>query len=348
MTRRLPARRPAPRLPAAPAGKQPLWRRPLALIFRARRETAPPRSATYRGADGVQVTLAPRLQVALHFWTQLVTARHDHRTQQVDASRSQWSLLTQWFRTRHLHFHAGGAVKGISRSGTEELSPRQHEEPRRREQVAELRLIRQQHGAAEAIVRPARRREASSEPASLRLRRGAATARQPAEPAAAEPRSTLSSPPWTTVDARIRRLHRTPAAQLAGIAPISLPRPALVVRRTAAEQPPAPGRLPRQAPAPSLRRLVPAAPLDLAVRPDRRRDGPTEARTTGPPRRHISAAPLEFRRSAPSALSHEAASSSRAVPQPVVPAIDVDALSRDVISRIEKRMRIERERHGRI
>jgi hypothetical protein len=34
---------------------------------------------------------------------------------------------------------------------------------------------------------------------------------------------------------------------------------------------------------------------------------------------------------------------------PATPAaIDVDALSRDVISRIEKRMRIERERHGRI
>jgi hypothetical protein len=68
----------------------------------------------------------------------------------------------------------------------------------------------------------------------------------------------------------------------------------------------------------------------------------------GPQRRYISAALLEFRRPAPPVSTHDAAPQSRAAPQPAVPVIDVDALSRDVIGRIEKRLRIERERHGRI
>jgi len=348
MMRRLPRRRPEPRLPAAPAGRQPLWRRPLALIFRARREAAPRPSATYRSADGVRVTLAPRLQVALHFWTRLATARHDHRAARVDASRNHWSPLTQLYRTRHFHFHAGRDVAWIGRSSNEGPPPPQGEVSRRRERVEELHLMRQQAWAAEAFARPARLREASSEPAPLRLRRGAATALQPAEPAAAELRSTPSSPPWTTVDAPIRRFHRTPAAQMSGTAPMRLHRPALAVSRTAGQQPPAPERLRQLVPTACLPRLVPTAPLDLAARPDRRRNGPTEASTIVPQRRYISAAPLEFRRSAPPASSHEIAPPSHAAPQPAVPAIDVDALSRDVISRIEKRLRIERERHGRI
>jgi hypothetical protein len=86
----------------------------------------------------------------------------------------------------------------------------------------------------------------------------------------------------------------------------------------------------------------------MVVRPDRRRDGHPEASRVVSQRRHIAAAPLEFRRPAPLASSHEAATASHAATQPCAPAIDVDALSRDVISRIEKRLRIERERHGRI
>ena len=58
--------------------------------------------------------------------------------------------------------------------------------------------------------------------------------------------------------------------------------------------------------------------------------------------------PLEYRRpAAPDGGSAAAAAPARAT-SPPVPVIDIEALSRDVIGRIEKRLRIERERHGRI
>ncbi|MEA3050188.1 MAG: hypothetical protein QOG84_2024, partial [Sphingomonadales bacterium] len=57
--------------------------------------------------------------------------------------------------------------------------------------------------------------------------------------------------------------------------------------------------------------------------------------------------PLDYRR--PEVPPAVAAAEPAPRSAPATPAaIDVDALSRDVISRIEKRMRIERERHGRI
>ena len=95
-------------------------------------------------------------------------------------------------------------------------------------------------------------------------------------------------------------------------------------------------------------RAISAAPLNLAMRHGRR--GEAFALADGSPsqRRQVSAAALEFRRPSAAAPPPQPAAEPRAAAQPAAPAIDVDALSRDVMSRIEKRLRIERERHGRI
>jgi hypothetical protein len=236
----------------------------------------------------------------------------------------------------------------MGRSAGEAFPLPEGEEPRRRERVEELLLMRQQAWAAEAFARPSWRWKTSSDPAPFRPRRSATSALQPAERAAPGRRPTLSSLLWTAVGAPFRRSHRTPATQVSGTAPTRLPHPALIITQTAEQHLPAPERVVRHPATALAPRTVSAAPLDLTTRPNRLRDGSSKMTQAGPQRRNVSAAPLEFRRSAPPVSSHEATPASRAPPQPGAPVIDVDALSRDVISRIEKRLRIERERHGRI
>lgn len=48
-----------------------LWPRPLALIFRRSHACPVATSVTFTGADGAKTTIAPRLQITLHFWTSL-------------------------------------------------------------------------------------------------------------------------------------------------------------------------------------------------------------------------------------------------------------------------------------
>jgi hypothetical protein len=57
--------------------------------------------------------------------------------------------------------------------------------------------------------------------------------------------------------------------------------------------------------------------------------------------------PLDYRRPAPSAPPVQPEARPVATTAPSAPAIDLEAVSRDVIRRIEQRLRVERERRGR-
>ena len=95
-------------------------------------------------------------------------------------------------------------------------------------------------------------------------------------------------------------------------------------------------------------RTIRAAPLDLAMRASGRGEGFAMADVASLQPRQVPLPQLEFRRPSAATPAPQPAAEPRAVAQPAAQAIDVDALSRDVMSRIEKRLRIERERHGRI
>jgi hypothetical protein len=152
------------------------------------------------------------------------------------------------------------------------------------------------------------------------------------------PRSAVAFEPPKSVSAQ--------AGVTRGGEALRLPRRASIVFAMG-KSPSVPGR-----PVLSTAKINPVAPtgtaalLVLSANANKpRRDA--AAANAGGPLPSIPAPPLTFRRSPPAATPAPPPE-PRAASQPLAPAIDVEALSRDVIHRIEKRLRIERERHGRI
>ncbi|MBQ1500536.1 MAG: hypothetical protein IIZ38_19695 [Sphingomonas sp.] len=320
----------------------------MALIFRARRAPAPAPAIRRRAADGIAVTLAPRLQIVLNLWTRLGDAHHDHRATRIDA-RQVAAPMTQAGRTRHLHVHRDWPPP--ARAG-HAPSPRSPGHPRAaRAPTAGSTLARwpvQAPPKGENIApRPAVIRAASA-PSPLRSGPGAALhadarARLAPASAPASPRRFPRSAPLPPAESAADLFgtgRRTASARLSVRA--------FAVRRGAAAAP-APERPGSTSGAVAPRhRSAPLAPLAFAAPAGTRRAGASGALAIAPPSRQVAVAALDFRRPAAPAATPEAAPAPRAAPQPQAPAIDVDAISRDVIGRIEKRLRIERERHGRI
>jgi hypothetical protein len=171
-----------------------------------------------------------------------------------------------------------------------------------------------------------------------------------AVPAAAERRSAAAAlalrAPRTAVALEPLKSVSTYAGVARRGAALRLPRRASIVFATG-KSPSAPGRaVPSAAKANPEARTGTAALLVLSARANKpRRDA--AAANAGGPLPSIPAPTLTFRRSSPAAAPAPPPE-PRAASQPPAAAIDVEALSRDVIHRIEKRLRIERERHGRI
>jgi len=367
--------------------RRPLWRRPLLLYFRARRRPrAIARAApVLKGADGRTVVLAPRLQLAIHLWRVVREARHHHHATASGATRMGADAPGRPSRHLHLHRHAtnpGAALGGTRRDESGTGQPESQQVRATRTSRADRPRSSPAAGATpdagpRAVAAPAAARHGA------RSRRNDGAERPPARqpggpaspraPAAARPNEVIAAdpPPPLELASRPPRYGRTltAPATAAAAAPAPGSRLGRAVRvaagssaaRTAATVPlrPRTGRPPSSAtravgsaraasarvdatpPAPS----VPSASLDVVRRLHARRDEPGRG---APDAAWRAPAALDYRRA--SARDPDlAAAAAGPVPAPpqAVPAIDIDALSREVISRIEQRLRIERERHGR-
>ena len=309
--RRVTGARAVPRRRHPSRGQRPL-RRPLALLYRQAGRTGPAAPASIRAADGRAVPLAPRLQIALHL--SLALTGHHHARQAAaaasDAARgAQAALSPPRVDTGH---HAHGAAGARSLLSFARAAARDNPERASR------------HDRFLAV-------EAGLHERSL-ARHASRTQDQGAAPAAA-------GADRTRLVLALERLG--PARSAAGATPVrtsacsiglALRRSGRPASRTNSTQPPrgshaAPGR---------------AAPLYLAQHSAGRRTAPASVGlASGRP-------PLDYRSAEPpSAPPLPAEARSVAAASPSAPPIDLDAVSRDVICRIEKRLRVERERRGR-
>jgi hypothetical protein len=340
--------------------------RPLALIFRAPRMAPAP---MVKGADGRTIAIAPRLQIVLNLSNNL-SIDHWHLAAVFGSfgGSAPAPASTAILRSSRLHVHrAGERPRPETNIRPEVRAQRELPAFRARSQLPRLAhshfsqwriprlaaLLRRDPDAAAdrsgarsapALEHPSSplRRLDWAPPASASL--GARSSAGPLDRRAA---AATSAAPAGRLRLRLRPLEAAaavaaptaelPAARLPSaraIAAFALSPP---IRFRSAE----PGS--RQEPGRASTVLHLAGLTAARARPESRVQPSSERRSPSPPS-------LDYRRPALSAAAAAAEPTPRAAPAPPPqpPAIDVDALSRDVISRIEKRLRIERERHGRV
>lgn len=296
--------------------------------------------------------IAPRLQIVLQLWTSL-REEHWHASTSVAAGAPAGAVL---FRSRHLHLHKISQGRRPERLGRRPLPERAEPPGGERIRFAEL-LMRPAAARHGPRAGPAPSTAGVPPGASPREARASRLPRRadsdlPAGPGA-RPRSAA-----LRLDLPAMRGARRPVSAATGTARALPPasaaaRPAWLRRLSRGElvmtQPSGARRVSR---AGMVRRDRPLALLELAgVAAARARSSAGSAAGASGRRRPEPAPPLDYRHAAPPAAAEAAEAAEptpRAAPAPQAPVIDIDALSRDVISRIEKRLRIERERHGRI
>lgn len=314
--RRVPGRR------RPSAGHSP-QRRPLALLYRRPQEAGTSAPAAVRAADGRAVPLAPRLQIALHLSIALREQHHVHAAPVEHIIREHGNRVDRHgrfvpartaFRERPLR--DGVAAARAARRG------------RDRDISAWAASGRPLFGAAQQ----GRDWSAAASPSTVVSGLGAA----------AELRCRLR-PSHNITRHTSRTAFRTRTAGSAGERPgeaaprlISAHRTRdrfgqLALRRAASEASSTPGaRAARNAPPLHWARPSSAAPTA---------PGPTDPALRPPP--------LDYRRPTPPAPPVQAEAWPAATTAPSAPPIDLEAVSRDVIRRIEQRLRVERERRGR-
>jgi hypothetical protein len=329
VTRRLQPRRPigARRIGRRAAGLRPqrrLWGRPLALTFRSRAAPQPRDRHRIAAADAALVVVAPRLQLAI--------------------------ALSNRFVANHVHHHLRATVAAIGRGSDAAAGAAQG----RRETgapIALTRLNRPVYATFDASVStpPSVRPSAESPPRGA-TRRPTTALRLPLRAAPSAPlrlaaaREALAPVKHTgpRVQADLGTGGRNPARDLRSRRQA---RARLGSSRSVAEPETTQARFGSggaHRSAPSTPRRTAAA---LVVRGVTDSPGGTRRLLPSEPfgRRP---APLEYRREDGAA----AAPAPGAAPPaflPPAPVIDLDAISREVIGRIETRLRIERERRGR-
>lgn len=353
MRRRLPLGRFIPRSAGQALGPLPLWRRPLALIFRAHREAPPAAAPNWRGADGERVTLAPRFRFALHFWTLHATQQHRHEETHLHSGPSASSAETQRTGSPKLHFHHNDqrGRDQSSGSGRSRLDVGKSIDARlaRAGSAAARIVLRSPQAAIDRLARPwpgpfhdepvvtgPRRTSAMPAPVS-ELSFARAFAPRASDVRRSPPGSTghLPGRAGTRADVQAPMAHRLPSRVGFSTSPYA----AGALRDPRRESPTA-------APRPS-QGFTPA-PLEFAARPGQRGSQAADAANPAYARHTAQAPELDYRRLAAPPTASQAAPLPRPAPPPAPPVIDLDMLSREVIERIEKRLRIERERHGRI
>jgi hypothetical protein len=307
-------------------------RRPLALLYRRSGEARSAAPVAVRAADGRSVPLAPRLQIALHFSLTLNEQHHslpvgavpsdDARTTPLSRAR-ETSTFQRLIRAAHSSLPPNIALRGRGRGGQASGAPATYAG------VTPSPPLRDKAGIG---------RVASIGTGFADQRRLAAT-RLSHQPGAAAAHASGNA----AADRHLFVAAQQGGGENVGVAaatargrPARLPQLVLQRRdtpRTAAATPSASGA---QAPGGS------AAPLYLAQRSGGRPSAPDSfSPAWAPP-------PLDYRSpTPPPAPQPQPEARPAASTAPSAPPIDLDAVSRDVIGRIEKRLRIERERRGR-
>ncbi len=355
------ARRAGPPCRAPTRPRRAPWNRSLTLIFRQRRAPAVAPAPRWRNPAGQAITIAPRLQLILRLWTSI---SEDHRHAATDVAPAAAADLM--LRSSHLHIHRHGGARGAGRAVAVRPGQRAAVPALEKRRAAGLRL---RSGAARSgrgdPVPPARALKvgARAPGASARTAPAGATPASRRQRLAAIAIGIRAGPRSRAAPARDFVTMEMPGARrrsrdlVADSAPAHfVPRPAVVARRAQFPRPaparlvvaPPPGGRPVSSAA-AVRRDHPATMLELPGVARARGASASAAAShrsgEAPPRLP---APLDYRRPAPTVAAEAVEQAPSAAPPPQPPVIDMDALSRDVISRIEQRLRIERERHGRV
>lgn len=376
-------------------GARPPLRHPLALLYRQSGKVRPAAPATLRAADGREVPLAPRLQIALNL---ALTLNEHHRAfmisvapcdtapvmlaappEQASATRRSNSAghLTRveseyrtaaGARSAPPFGHTGARGNAAHASGHDRLVHARSA----RNVPGDGRLLVTRFGNPPAVVRhgrtdlalrliksrsdvPPRARRGAGQPAAdVRFRIPASLAdrhgERPPPPTPAERQgatdgaalqygaalqSSAAAPAGPPLQRPGQPSSRSISRRLPGVmAFASLQRPGRVGPPRAA------GRLSTASGTPAARGIP--APLYLADRHNGRSTAPPSFGSVWAP------PPLDFRSAeAPPAPAPPAEARPAATTAPSVAPVDLEAVSRDVISRIEKRLRVERERRGR-
>ena len=344
---------------------------PLALLYRQSRKPGTTTPVALRAADGTAVPIAPRLQIALHLSFTLneqypafhVSRAPDDRAPGMPAApvarasstflsfpsaRHSAPQMAPRYRARHLSGHSPLAWVGNRAAVADAAAspPRPSNDP-----VANSHTwIVGWHGVAAAVgPRLVLSQERFVQARSIVSRREGAEPNGPAPDVRILARPLQSDWPSrtrTTVLQHgragpgrvLRQISGRPASRLisprrpAGTAFVPLPQP---------DRPPHP---PHQLSTPSR---SPGAPRILVPLHFTERLGARSAERPSFSSASTSA-PLEFRSTTPPPAPPLAAQAPpAAATAPRVAAVDLEAVSRDVLRRIEKRLRIERERRGR-
>ncbi|WP_341358348.1 hypothetical protein V5H98_11160 [Georgenia sp. M64] len=328
------------------SGRGPLWRRPLALVFRRPARTLP--APVLRSRDGAAVRLS--LSLSLRVWlaerlTTLVrgvapaSGADRQMPSAADGTRAPVAVAQRAWRL--------GATRdsGPGRATRRPLSPR---EPDAVRAPRGARLDRNtpadrihRSGSETTTTRPTWRTPPPSDGDGQQSLIGSRPAARPTAPGVAAESLDVKAPP-TVPPLRHRtrgsRLGAAPQPLMDRLADAATPAPAPArrrLRRPTGPAAPHPGGYPatelrvgprlRSAPRPAP---APPAPGPLAV-PDR------------PPAALV-------HRSRPAVVdAHDAPAPTPPPTAAAAPAVDLDRLDRELWHRFEKRMRIERERRGR-
>jgi hypothetical protein len=326
------------RLPlhAAPIvqGRRELWCHPLALIFREPR-TAQPRAPSIATPDGIAVVIAPRLQFVIHYWSTLCRAhrpsppgRHHSCVGPVHvASQGQWDIAHPIGSHPQLAARYWSALC-LGRQPSSHRPDPDHLGSSRVGFASEGFRAFRSGLPQSALAIPGRGPEPGPDPShripgrTIMAGPGAPSAlvfsRIPAGIGLAV-RRRLEMPHF----AQRSRVHMRPAAQ----------------RRTQLSTDL--GNAPRVEDSSYWAGLAePGAGANAA-------SAGARAAAMAIPERSVPPVALDHRSIAAAAEPTPTALIRPPAPRQA-PAIDLDAISRDVISRIERRLRIERERHGRL
>jgi hypothetical protein len=303
------------------------------LLYRQAHEAAP---AMVRAADGGAVPLAPRLRVALHLSLTLNEQHPAHQAAPASHTAARVPQAAAHSRTPETSRHpSAGAHAGPPLSFARAAAPARADPASGRQRPADARpglrddalptigwrRLRAPANEAYRDSLPLTRPDARLAGATARLAWGARSLGQRAPARVGPP------------DRANEKALRTSAAGSSG----------RVFQSSEPSSPPIPTR-PR-----SDTVLVPAhrhpggdAPLYLAAQPAGRTTAPDSfSPAWAPP-------PLVYRSAAPPpAPQPQPEARPAAAAAPSAPPVDLEAVSRDVISRIEKRLRVERERRGR-
>lgn len=312
-------------------------RRPLALLYRKQGPARPPAPATIRAADGRTVPLAPRLQIALHLSLTLNEQHHAHHAAAASNGAAHAAQAAAHSQTLETSRHPSADARKRSPLSVARAAARGHKDGASGRQSSTDARRGGRNGAlpnssGQGFLAPATYVGADRDNLAL-THADAQLAGATARLAWSARRREQRAPGRAGPSERTNEIAlRTSAAGSSG-------------RSFRRSEPPS-RAIPTRSPSDTVlaqpqRRSGDAAPLYLAGQPGRSAAADSFSAAWGPP-------PLVYRSPVPPpAPQPQPEARPAAAAAPAAPSVDIEAVSRDVISRIEKRLRVERERRGR-